>query len=239
MPRESWIIVEHTHEPIIDRHTFDLVQELQKQRTKSVNMMPDGVFSGKLFCADCKKSMERQYARRGKRETIGYVCKTYRKQGKRFCESHKILREELEWAVLSSLRKEVKKILTPEDIEKLQRINMEKQEREDREEQLEMLQEKIGKLQKYKKGAFEKYLDNAIMESDYRQFTAQYDSQIAALEQHMRLLSEIEFRMDRRTDLNDIIHMEKLDRRIVVELIERIEAGKDGELTIYYKFADK
>lgn len=116
---------------------------------------------------------------------------------------------------------------------------MEKQEREDREEQLEMLQEKIGKLQKYKKGAFEKYLDNAIMESDYRQFTAQYDSQIAALEQHMRLLSEIEFRMDRRTDLNDIIHMEKLDRRIVVELIERIEAGKDGELTIYYKFADK
>ncbi len=239
MPRESWIIVEHTHEPIIDRHTFDLVQELQKQRTKSVNMMPDGVFSGKLFCADCKKSMERQYARRGKREVTGYVCKTYRKQGKRFCESHKILREELEWAVLSSLRKEVKKILTLEDIEKLQRINVEKQEREDREEQLEMLQEKIGKLQKYKKGAFEKYLDNVIMESDYRQFTAQYDSQIAALEQHMRLLSEIEFRMDSRTDLNEMIHMEKLDRRIVVELIERIEAGKDGELTIYYKFADK
>ncbi len=239
MPREEWIVVENTHEPIIDKHTFDLVQELQKQRTKSVDMTPDGIFSGKLFCADCKKSMDRQYARRGKREVVGYVCKTYRKQGKRFCESHKILKEELEWAVLSSLRQEVAKLLTPEDIERLQQINVKGQEWEDRQEQLQKLQERIQKLQKYKKGAFEKYLDNVIMESDYRQFTAQYDSQIASLEQHMRLLSEEGHRTDSQIGFHDIIHMEKPGRRMVAELIERIEVGKDGELTIYYKFADK
>lgn len=239
MPRESWIVVEHTHEPIIDEHTFELVQELQKQRTKSVHMMPVGVFSGKLFCADCKKSMERQYARHGKREFIGYVCKTYKKQGKRFCESHRILKEELEDAVLMSLKKEMKRMLTAEDIGKLQQIGVEGQDREGLAEQLELLQERLDKIQKYKKGAFEKYLDNVIMESDYRQFTAQYDSQIAALEEHMRLLSEAEHETDARIDINEMVRMEKLDRRIVIELIERIEVGKDGELTIYYKFSDK
>lgn len=237
MPRESWIVVEHTHEPIIDEHTFDLVQELQKQRTKSVHMMPIGVFSGKLFCADCKKSMERQYARHGKREFIGYVCKTYKKQGKRFCESHKILKEELEDAVLMSLKKETERMLTAEDIGKLQQISVEGQEREGLAEQLELLQERLDKIQKYKKGAFEKYLDNVIMESDYRRFTAQYDSQIAELESHMRLLSEAGHETDARIDINEMVHMEKLDRRIVIELIERIEVGKDGEITIYYKFA--
>lgn len=248
MPRESWIIVENTHDPIIDKHTFDLVQELQKQRTKSVDTAPSGIFSGKLFCADCKKSMERQYARHGNREFTGYICKTYKKQGKRFCVSHRIRKEELEQAVLSSLKEEAEKILTPNDIEKLRQLKIERTNGERLTAELARLQEQRDKIQKYKKGAFEKYLDNVIMESDFRKFSAQYDSQIAVLEHQIRLLSEkgTVNASDVRADdakwiaqFIDHIQVEQLDRRVVVELIDRIEVGADGELTIYYKFGAK
>lgn len=245
MPKEAWIVAKNTHEPIIDRHTFDLVQELQKQRTKSVHAAPVGIFTGKLFCADCKKSMERQYARHGSREFIGYICKTYKKQGKRFCESHRIRNEELEQAVLSSLKEQAEKILTHSEFEQLQQFKVQAPQREDTGEQLKLLQDQIDKLQKYKKRTFEKYLDNVIMEADYRQYTAQYESEITELERHIAMQAELENTEsacdDLETWINDFknhINVEKLDRRIVAELIDRIEVGTDGELTIYYKFGN-
>lgn len=245
LPKESWIVVENTHEPIIDRHTFDLVQELQKQRTKSVHAVPTGLFSGKLFCADCKKSMERQYARHGERECIGYVCKTYKKQGKRFCESHKILNGELEQAVLNSLREETARLLTENDIAILQQFEEEGPHRGDVSGQVEILQKQMERIEKYKKGAFEKYLDNVIMEADFKQYMEQYDNQIMELKRHIRALSAIDAAnlpgaMMQETaymgDVKNYINIDKLDRCIIIELIDRIEVGREGELTIYYKF---
>ncbi len=244
MPEESWIIAENTHEPIIDRHIFELAQERQRQRTKSVQGAPNGIFSGRLFCADCKKSMERLYARNGEGRVIGYICKTYKKQGKRFCGSHKILKGELEQAVLRSLNEEMANILTESDREELRRFEacLSNREREETDGQLELLQGQLEKVQKYKKGAFEKYLDNVIMEADYKQYAAQYDGQIQELERHILALSGEGLRKDAKqgTECADgfegRINLEKLDRRIVSELIDRIEVGADGELTVYYKF---
>ncbi len=237
MPKESWIIAENTHEPIIDKHTFALVQELSGQRTKAVHTVPNCLFSGKLFCADCKKSMERLYARHGERGFIGYVCKTYKKQGKRFCESHKILKEELEQAVFFSLKGELANILTESDKEEMRHFEAAGSHRDSASEQIEILQSQMEKIQKYKKGAFEKYLDNVIIESDYRQYTKQYDSQIVELERHIRALSGISDAKETRegVDVTKEI-VDKLERRVIIELIDKIEVGVDGTLTIYYKF---
>ena len=34
MPQDEWIIVENTHEPIIDRDTFEKVQETARQKNE-------------------------------------------------------------------------------------------------------------------------------------------------------------------------------------------------------------
>ena len=122
-PKEKWIKVENTHEPIIDKETFELVQMLQQTRTKSVDgIESNGIFSGMLFCADCKHAMGRKYARRGNKGFIGYICKTYKVHGKQFWESHSIDKEELEEAVLMSIKDEARKILRDEDIDELKNI---------------------------------------------------------------------------------------------------------------------
>lgn len=63
--KADWIIVENTHEPIIDQYTFDRVQELMKLRTKSTLKTGNvHLFSGLLRCADCKRAMERVTVKR-------------------------------------------------------------------------------------------------------------------------------------------------------------------------------
>ena len=95
----------------------------------------------------------------------------------------------------------------------------------------------MEKIQKYKKGAFEKYLDNVIMESDYRQYTKQYDSRLIELERHIRALSGISDAQKVRQGVDTTKEtIDKLERRVVIELIDKIEVGVDGSLTIYYKF---
>ena len=97
----------------------------------------------------------------------------------------------------------------------------------------------MEKIQKYKKGAFEKYLDNVIMESDYRQYIEQYDNRLIELGRHIRALSSISDAEGARQGV-DVTEesLDKLERRVVIELIDKIEVGVDGSLTVYYKFGN-
>ena len=45
--------IRDSHEPIIDRETWERVQELRKQRKRPNRYDEVGFFSGILFCADC------------------------------------------------------------------------------------------------------------------------------------------------------------------------------------------
>ena len=57
---EEWVRVQNTHEAIIDRHTFDMVQSLLKRDTRT---SPQGwevhIFSGFLKCADFGRALTR------------------------------------------------------------------------------------------------------------------------------------------------------------------------------------
>ena len=59
-PVEKQAIFENHHEPIIDRETWERVQELRKQRKRPNRYDEVGLFSGMLFCADCGHVMYQQ-----------------------------------------------------------------------------------------------------------------------------------------------------------------------------------
>ena len=49
VPKEEWVRVEHTHEPIIDKETFKKAQELSKRDTK-VSQKNKGIIGmGRFF----------------------------------------------------------------------------------------------------------------------------------------------------------------------------------------------
>ncbi len=59
-PVEKQAVFENHHEPIIDRDTWERVQELHKQRNHPNRYDEVGLFSGILFCADCGSVMYQQ-----------------------------------------------------------------------------------------------------------------------------------------------------------------------------------
>lgn len=89
VPRNEWITVQNTHQAIIDKISFDRVQELLGQRRHSTGRGDKYILRGKLYCGSCKGKMEK-YSRTYKGKTTFYLrCGSYG-QSKDTCTPHSI-----------------------------------------------------------------------------------------------------------------------------------------------------
>ena len=58
---QDWIVVEERHEPIVDRKSFDIVQDKLKSRQRSRQTGEISLFAGLLKCGECGKSLTIRY----------------------------------------------------------------------------------------------------------------------------------------------------------------------------------
>ena len=56
-PQEEWLIFENTHEAIIDKETWELVQKLRKTPRRKDTLGEANPLTGLVFCADCGAKM--------------------------------------------------------------------------------------------------------------------------------------------------------------------------------------
>lgn len=222
-----------------------MVQNLQKTRTRSVGSMEEnGIFVGMIYCADCRHAMSRKYARRGERGFIGYVCKTYKTQGKQFCESHSIDIEDLKEAVLYSVKDEARSILKPEDIDELKKMEIYDESKNYYETQIADFQRRIEKIEKFKRKTYNNYMEDLISKEEYAEYTSEYDNEIRELQLQQSTIqnkSELQQELDNQYDewveaFRDYINVTELTRDMILELIDRIEVNGDSSITIFYKF---
>ena len=92
LPRNDWIIVEGTHQPIISKEDFDTVQQIIEKRSyagKTVHLL-----SGLVKCGDCGASMT--FARGN------MICSAWKRNG--FCSAHTIREDYVENQVISKLQ---------------------------------------------------------------------------------------------------------------------------------------
>ena len=89
-PKENWIVVPGTHEPIIDKKTFDKVQVLMDSRKKTRTRKYDYLLRGLVFCHECGYLMATINRKKASGEDCLYfVCRTYQRFTKlRVCTCH-------------------------------------------------------------------------------------------------------------------------------------------------------
>ena len=247
LPKEKWIVVENTHDAIISREIFNRVQEVQKIKTRSVSGNEvKGIFSGILFCADCKHSMGRKYERRGNHQFIGYICSTYKQHGKKFCSSHSIKNSELEESVLNSIKEEARKILTQADVDELKKFEVVESSRVTYEFQLKQIENQIEKVGSYKRKTYNNFMEELIGKEEYVYYTGEYNRQIKELKlqkenllEKMNMQDELDNRHDEWVEaFKNYIDVSELTREMVLELINRIEVHENGVIDIYYRFSN-
>ncbi len=85
---KEWIIVKNTHSAIIDKKTFETVQQRMKLNVRSTGSGKTHIFAGKVKCMDCKSTMNKLC--NGK-NYVYLRCKLYSiHPKKKLCTSHSI-----------------------------------------------------------------------------------------------------------------------------------------------------
>ena len=245
-PEEEWDRVEGTHEAIIHKDVFDVVQSLLLRDTR---ISPDEkqlyLFSGFLFCGDCGMNMIR--SRRKYKNTVYayYSCSGYkRKSG---CNSHIISERQLYDAVLAAIKHQCSLVLDMERLLKYaQNLPDDPKSRHHFEAQLARLDEEIKRNQDMKVRLLENLNEGIISREDYQELSAIYDSRIRDSRQakqnveaerdglkNLPLESEWLNAFKRYHTINE------LDRIMLAELVDFIEVHENKTLTIHFKFADQ
>jgi len=86
-PKEEWIVVENTHEPLIDRETFDKVWALAQRKNAEYfeNLgrfrhlkTTEDILKGLIYCADCKRPLVRyKNVSHEKKLWYTFICQTH------------------------------------------------------------------------------------------------------------------------------------------------------------------
>lgn len=105
-PESEHILVENTHESLITKKQWDIVQDVRAHKKRIPKKMDEpNIFSGLVFCPDCGQPMTLARASTMKREHFHFRCSTYGKHGKEACTPHRISEDDLKAIVLDDIRR--------------------------------------------------------------------------------------------------------------------------------------
>lgn len=103
-PKENRYTFPNSHPPIIDRATWQLVQNIcDKRREKEfrgTRTVRSNIFAGTLICADCGRRLTSASGRDG---NTRYICRTYNTHGTSKCTSHAVSEKELTYVLIDFL----------------------------------------------------------------------------------------------------------------------------------------
>ena len=120
-PRQDWIVVEGTHEPIVTQEQFDRAKERRRTYHKRRETVIKRPLAGKVICGGCRHAMERK-------NTGLYACKTPLVTDRYECCRDAIPEEDILEAVRATVQAYARLAL---DLEQMQRVR-EEQEQADR-----------------------------------------------------------------------------------------------------------
>lgn len=240
IPENEWFIVEDTHEPIVDKETFDQAQMLMQKDTRTA---PGAgrlyTFSGFLRCADCGKAM----GRRTSKHLVYYACKTNLTQGQ--CTRHSIRDDVLERAVLKTIQKQV--ALIDDMAQLIDDINNAPAPRDVSNRlaaSLRLQKQELEKISGIRTGLYIDWKNGDITREEYRRMKKEFEDKeqqlrrdIAGLEKENQGMAQgaAEPCFDAFRRHNNLSH---LDRGIVAGLIKAIHIHEGGGITIEFNFAD-
>jgi len=245
MPEDEWYIVENTHEPVIDRETFEKVQKLLLKDTRTGPQQKKlYLFSGFLRCADCGKAMSRSKVK----GTVYYFCRTYKDQSKTACTKHSIKHNRLEAAVFYAVQAQVYLAVNySHAIAHINKAPLLKSQSQKLLDALEQKEKELAKITRYKQSIYQDWKDGELSHIDYRHMREDYEEQAEALTQIIDTLQAEKAELEKGIDTENPFllafqkyqNIDKLTRDILVELVEQIKIHENGNISVKFKFADE
>lgn len=246
-PKNQWIIVENTHEAIIDRELWDKAQELIKQKAKPFKSGNIGIFAKKVKCMYCG------YTMRSTKHTDGnrYLTCNTRYTSIEACQGAMVSLKTLERVVLEELHKLNDKYLDEELInKKTSFVTRTDKQLKELNNQVSQYKKKCSECSEHVKTLYKDKLKGLITEDEFIDLSHEHHKDKERLS---RLISEaneqiesIKKKIEKSDNSRELVkqytNAENLTREMVDILIDHIEVGrripgtKERPIKIYWNF---
>ncbi len=241
----NWVVVEGTHEPLVDRETFQKVRMLVNSRKHTRSRTYDFLLKGLIFCHECGYPLAVLNRKNAKGEDVLYfVCRTYQRFTKAgVCTCHSIKEKTVTEAVVAKVREVCQAYLNPDELLPVAQEAVENARKQSSlETELQALQSKIDSLTANLDRMYTDRLNGLLPEADFQRIFGRIKLEREKLEEKRQ---ELELRKkspvrseDRAKELvQRFIETAGESRELLVSLIERVELTEDKEILIKFRFA--
>lgn len=244
--QSKWIVVENTHEPLVDKETFHKVRQLLNSRKYTRSRKYDFLLKGLIFCHECGYPL----AVINRKTTTGedrlfFVCRTYQRFTKAgVCTCHCIKEQVVTDAVIEKVREICQAYLHPHRLQMIAKETIQTDKKELKQEYaIQAVHNKISSLTNNLDKMYMDRLSGLLTETDFERMYQRMKIERTTLEEKLKELE----RLKESPISSDTLSKELVQRflqsaytsrELLVSLIERIELTETKQIIIKFRFPE-
>ena len=235
-PRAEWIVIENTHEALVDAETFDLVRRRSASRTCGKKGAFYNLFSGIAKCADCGKNMSATGTRK-KGSPANLTCGGYKLYGADECSNHFIDYNVLYEIVLTSLKEQlcISRGERAAILDNAQKHPLFIVKQQDHRKELGSIKKRLRELEKIIGKLYEDNAAGRLNNARMNKLLPKYEQEAEALENRMDAIevekaAPVPLEQTSREKLDKLLcqftDVTELTPKLLFKLIDHIEIGQ-------------
>ena len=243
----SWIRVQETHEAIIPKPIFEIVQRLTELDTRTAPSS-DSVYtlSGFLRCGDCGQNMIRRTVVKKDKPYNYYYCSTYKRGDG--CTSHNISEAKLMTNVLAVVQHQIRllveadRILSAIDELPTQNLGVKSVDT-----QIAALEAEIERYKDLKSKVYKDMTDGIVSRDEFKDINTRFTDKInSAKTAQEELIAKREKLLSRENNsrpwmetFREYRNVSELDRKMIASLIASIVVYDTDTVEIHFHYEDE
>ena len=262
-PQEEWLIFENTHEAIIDKETWELVQKLRKTPRRKDTLGEANPLTGLVFCADCGAKMYNHRFQgdleNGNYPYDAYECSAYKLASRNrmdVCYSHYISTKAIRTLLLETIQAASTYAITnqKEFLEKVRAASALRQKEavKDTKRKLNKNRKRADELDVIIKKLYESFAVGRISDERFDSLLAEYEAeqknlrseiaefekQVAAFEESTANAEQFLALAKKYTDFSELTTpmINEFVDKILVHAPEKVDGDRVQEVEIYLNF---
>ncbi len=248
LDEKLWIIVENTHEALVDKDTFNYVNTLRRRNTRNYEVKTNRekrLLEGKLFCKECQNRLTVLY--RKKLDYWSVNCNRYSRDPVRGrCYSHFYPYNYLEEQILEQINRSVSKLIKELDVNKLNNevVKNIHKETTDIDKVIKDLQIEKDKITNRLTTLYNDRCDGAISVDTYKVLASESENKLKQINESIENEQVKKYKIKNKSSvlpeytkkIKKLLDLNKPKKELIDTLIDRIVIDKNRNITIKYKY---
>lgn len=243
----EWIKIENTHDPIIGRIQFEVVQDVLKKDTRTAPEKTEVYpLSGLLFCGNCGSPVVHRITGNYGYRYSYYNCSANNMDSSK-CKKYRIREEVINDTVLKLIQGQIQVALDLDlALQRISNLPMKQFRQRSLHANIDKIQDKIAHYEQLRLSLYDDWKSGLIDQEEFADYKASFTLQIeqarSAIAKIEQDLSDLEqCNGGQRQWLKEFISYQNittLDRKTAVTFIDRIMVYENNEIDVVFKHED-